>query len=139
MRGDQAIYKVLKSTSAVTSLAGVYLFIAPENITTNYIVINQRQNNPFNSKTSSSRVDVTDVEVQIVSDSIDGLLSIEAQVRAALDYYEGTITLSSGSIDVDRCWFNGSTSDYEREPNKIYYILDCDYTIRIRRTPDYIK
>lgn len=135
MKGDIAVYQILKADATVSSLASVYPYIAPEELSTAFIVVNLEDTTPYHTKETTSKVDVDSVLVSIVTTSLDTSVTINDAVRSALDGYKGTITLSDAStIVVDRAWLESIGSDLFKESSRTVYVIESTYSLRIKRT-----
>lgn len=98
MNIGQYIYSKLSATTAVTDLVGtrIYPIYLPQNAAYPAIVFTAQNEPPFDSKTQASDHDRETVTFHIWDDGAQGadayakLDAIDAAIRTALEYVEGT-------------------------------------------------
>jgi hypothetical protein len=139
MKAGLAVIQILLNDANVSAIVSdrVYPNIADEESVLPTITVMTNDIEPSASKSSSSTVDFNSVVVQSNSERKDDLSSLDDAVRAALDRYNGTVTVGSDSVNIENSFFQGYDDFEEKEPNRLVYISEQTYRIRVKRTPDY--
>lgn len=93
MIGD-VIFSLLSNDATVSGIVGVKIFpsIAMENIDLPYIVYEESDNQPTNTKDGKSELDVVSYDIEIYSSNPTDLSTLSYAVRNCLDRYTGIVS-----------------------------------------------
>lgn len=94
------VIKLIANNSAANALLGgrVYPFVILQNSNYPAAAVNVTGVLPTNTKTDPSDLDVARVQIDIYAPTPAEAGNTASAVRAALDYYSGTVTLNGGSL-----------------------------------------
>lgn len=96
------------------------------------IAVNLVSPNPANTKTQASDLDIATVQVDVYGTTYSSTATTSAAVRAALEYYSGTVTLTGGgTVNVAHIEYKTERDGYVEKGDVFRRI--CEYTISIRR------
>jgi hypothetical protein len=132
MNGELAVLRVLLLDDNVSSFVGtkVYLNEAPQRATLPYIILEERDSEPIDSKSGKAVTDFDIVGVFIYSNDQRQLFNISTAVRLALDDKEQG---NYGSpLLIERISFMGQTGFFEKIENKKAFVKDQEYQLRVR-------
>lgn len=128
MIGD-VIYSLLSNDATVSGLVGlkIYPYIGMENIVYPYIIYDQTELTPTDTKDGVSELDVVSYDIEVYAKSPDDLTTISNAVRDALDRYSGTVN----SKLIDSIRYIGENTGFDLE-DRVYLRMQ-NYSIRYKK------
>jgi hypothetical protein len=129
MNGVYAISKILRDSSSVGAIVDDDIFIddVPQGTTLPYIVLEEENIEPHESKSGVAATDHDKVRVYPYSSDPKELKTLAAACRAELDGTSGTYN----SIVVVDIRFESQNGFSEEETNRKIYAKDQSYTVRV--------
>jgi hypothetical protein len=133
MTGKLAVLGILLGDSAVQAIVSdrVYLNNAPQTKQFPYIIVENRNNDPVDSKSGKAELDIQIVGVIAYCRTQDQLIELEPAIRDALDYIgEGV----SNSVRYSEITYEGGPGDFDEKFDDNYIVAtDQEYKVWIRR------
>lgn len=138
MNTGKYIYTKLKATAAVTALIGsgdntrLYPVYLPQNVAYPAVVFTVANVPHHFVKDQPSDIDRAKVTFHIWASAAQGengyqqIEDIDAAIRTALDYVEGT----AGGVTVVNCHYDGSTDG--RDEEMTLYMREAIYTVMVK-------
>ncbi len=141
MNGGLATIQILLADAAVSTIVGTRVFpnIADEQSELPMITVLTNDIDPSATKSSSSTVDYNDIVIQSNSLRKDELVSLDAAIRAVMDRYTGIVTIGAETVTVENSFFQGYDDFAEKETDRLVYVSEQSYRIRVKRTADFIS
>lgn len=130
MNGQFAISKILLANSGVTELVSdrIYWDEAPQGKTMPYIIIEESDIIPFDTKSGKSTTDHDIIHVYGYHSSKSALRTLMTAVRNGLDGISGTFN----DVVVVKVRFQGQHGFTEDIVNKQIYVRDQEYIVRLK-------
>jgi hypothetical protein len=124
MIGD-VIYSLLSNDATVSGIVGVKIFpsIALQEIALPYIVYEESNNQPTNTKDGKSELDVVSYDIEIYAENPSDLSSLSYAVRNCLDRYTGII----GGKRIDSVKYVSENSGYSLEDRVYLRVHNYDF------------
>jgi hypothetical protein len=136
MRAHIAIRKLINDSAIA---AKTFLTLADENTPSPYITIELIDVDPQRSKSESGDLDVQEVLIQISSTDESESITIAEQIRALIDGRSFDVPYNSDTIHLQLVWMESQSNFIEAETNSKFYVYEQSYSVRERRTADYIR
>lgn len=130
MNSELAVLGILRDDSAVTDIVAtrVYLNQAPQAAILPYIIVEEQDVEPFNTKDGVSVSDHDTVRVYPYATTKRALISLYTACRNALDGVSNGIY---NTVAVNHIYFKGQTSFDEQIENRKAYAKDQEYLVRV--------
>jgi len=124
MIGD-VIYSLLSNDATVSGIVGVKIFpsIALQEIALPYIVYEESNNQPTNTKDGKSELDVVSYDIEIYAENPSDLSSLSYAVRNCLDRYTGII----GGKRIDSVKYVSENTGYSLEDRVYLRVHNYDF------------
>lgn len=124
MIGD-VIYSLLSNDATVSGIVGVKIFpsIALQEIALPYIVYEESNNQPTNTKDGKSELDVVSYDIEIYAENPSDLSSLSYAVRNCLDRYTGII----GGKRIDSIKYVSENTGYSLEDRVYLRVHNYDF------------
>ena len=124
MIGD-VIYSLLSNDATVSSIVGVKIYpsMALQEIALPYIVYDESNNQPTNTKDGKSELDVVSYDIEIYAENPSDLSSLAYAVRNCLDRYTGII----GGKRIDSVKYVTENSGYSLEDRVYLRVHNYDF------------
>lgn len=95
------------------------------------VAVNLIDPGPTNTKTQTSDMDITRVQVDVYGSTYSSAAATSAAIRSALDYYAGTVALTGGgSVVVAHIEYKTESDGYVEKPD--IFRRMCEYSISIK-------
>ncbi len=95
------------------------------------VAVNLIDPGPTNTKTQTSDMDITRVQVDVYGSTYSSAAATSAAIRSALDYYAGTVALTGGgSVVVAHIEYKTESYGYVEKPD--IFRRMCEYSISIK-------
>lgn len=134
-----AAREILTGVTNVTDIIGsspmrFYPQVAPEGVTVPFCTYRTVNIDPTKCKGSTSRIDVIDFDIRIFAKDVLVLEDLKVKIRAALDLYRGTVSVTGGQTTViDKINFVTESDDFsENNENELHEVV-VRYAMRVKR------
>ncbi len=95
------------------------------------VAVNLIDPGPTNTKTQTSDMDITRVQVDVYGSTYSSAAATSAAIRSALDYYAGTVALTGGgSVVVAHIEYKNESDGFVEKPD--IFRRMCEYSISIK-------
>ena len=129
METGKAIFNLLQNDATLGAIIGdrIYPELAQQDQDAPFVVYTVTDTTPAGTKTSSSTIDVSEVDIYCISKDYEQCMDIGIAVRNALDRNGGS--LSGGEVQS----IDFLSSDVDFDTDQRAYILDQNYNVRVMR------
>ena len=129
METGKAIFNLLQNDATLGAIIGdrIYPELAQQDQDAPFVVYTVTDTTPAGTKTSSSTIDVSEVDIYCISKDYEQCMDIGIAVRNALDRNGGSLS----GVEVQSIDFLSSDVDFDTDQRA--YILDQNYNVRVMR------